>query len=95
MDDLEMEEWLALSDGQQQVMLDRKMAAFKRWFDRLSTAEQITYCTRRALKNCAQWRRLMRRLPAGGWSREHLRTIQMRLLKLRTWRQTGVYPGSG
>lgn len=94
-DDLEMEEWMTLSDGQQQAILDREIAAYNRWFDRLSNPQQIAYCIRRALENCVRWRRLMRAFDHLDFMREHLREGQMRLLKLRAWRQTGVYPGSG
>lgn len=92
-DDLEMDEWLKLTDAQQDAILDREMKAHTQWFDALPLAQQQRHCIRGALRNCVKWRALMARLPAMDFMRDQLKQRQRRLLVLRIWRQTGIYPG--
>jgi hypothetical protein len=93
MDDLEMEEWMTLTDDQQEAVLDREMRAYCARLDRMTVGEQVAHHRRSGLKACLSWRRMRSK----GWiaelASEHLRRCQIRLLKLRAWRATGIYPG--
>lgn len=97
-DDLDWDEWMSLSEAQQEAEVDREMAAYARWYDSLSLAGQIAHCRRGALDNCRSSRRLIR-LPQcpeiiRETTRERLKAAQVRLLKIRIWRATGSRPGS-
>ena len=93
--DLDMEEWFEMTDAQHDAVLDREMAAHTRWWNSLSTAEQIASSRRRAVKNCLSWRRSVSKfgVAMNGFWLEQLRLRQTRLLKIRAWRVSGVYPG--
>lgn len=92
-DDLEMEEWMELTDDQQEAVIDREMRAYCARLDRMTVRQQVSHHRRAALRGCLTWRRMRSK----GWIAElatqYLRARQMRLLKLRIWRATGVYPG--
>jgi hypothetical protein len=93
-DDLDWDEWMKMSDAQHDAILDREMKAYNEWFDRLPQDEQIRHCVRRCLQNCVGARRNLKTFPID-FMRKMLKQSQMRLLKLRAWRQTGIYPGQG
>ena len=97
-DDLDWDEWMGLSDAEQEAAVDREMTAYSRWYDGLTLAGQIAHCRRGALDNCLSARRLIR-LPQcpeiiRQTTRERLKAAQVRLLKIRIWRATGLQPGS-
>ncbi len=97
-DDLDWDEWMGLSEAEQEAALDREMAAYNRWYDGLTLAGQIAHGRRRALDNCRSARRLIR-IPScpeivRQTARERLKAAQVRLLKIRIWRATGSRPGS-
>ena len=97
-DALDWDEWMELSDAEQEAIVDREMAAYSRWYDGLTLAGQIAHCRRGTLDNCRSARRLIR-LPhcpeiIRRTSRESLKAAQVRLLKIRIWRATGSRPGS-
>lgn len=91
-DDLEWEEWLTLSDAQQEAVCDREMLKYQRRLDMMTVRQQINYHRGSALESCLRWRRSMKAFNMD-FMREHLRQSQIGLLKLRIWRATGVYPG--
>lgn len=97
-DDLDWDEWMDLSEAEQEAAVDREMAAYNRWYDGLTLAGQIAHGRRSALSNCRSTRRLIRhpRCPEiiRQDARERLKAAQVRLLKIRIWRATGSRPGS-
>lgn len=96
-DDLDWEEWMTLTDAQQEAVVDREVADYARWYDSLPLPEQIAHCRRGALDNCRSARRLIGRAYCPQiireTTRERLKATQVRLLKIRIWRATGVRPG--
>ena len=48
---------------------------------------------RMAVGNCLGWWRLIRKFDDVDTFREHLREAQKRLVKVRAYRATGIYPG--
>lgn len=97
-DDLDWDEWMGLTEAEQEAAVDREMAAYSRWHEGLSLAGQIAHCRRTTLDNCLSSRRLIR-LPQcpeiiRQTSRESLKAAQVRLLKTRIWRAAGSRPGS-
>lgn len=100
-DDGAVEEWMAMSDAEQDAALDREMAEYNRWRDSLSMAQQIDIDRRSALRRIMENRARLRRpelctieYVTNMW-RDGIRRNQIRLVKIRTWRSTGVYPGEG
>ncbi|MCJ2105610.1 hypothetical protein MKK70_09510 [Methylobacterium sp. E-041] len=71
---------------------------FHRWYDCASLAEQIASQRTRAVRTCRNNRKILR-LPGEpalrGYASSALRRAQVRLLRIRIWRATGVYPGEG
>ena len=97
-DALDWDEWMDLSEAEQEAAVDREMAAYNRWYDGLTLAGQIAHSRRAALDNGRSTRRLIL-LPhcpeiIRRTSRESLKAAQVRLLKIRIWRATGSRPGS-
>lgn len=92
MDDLEMEQWMELTDDQQEAIVAREYAAYERRLARLSIAEQYAYFRGNSLRSCLQWRRLSRE-QGFDFGQRYVRSAQRRLLALRIWRATGTYPG--
>ncbi|KAB7784056.1 hypothetical protein [Methylorubrum populi] len=97
-DALDWDEWMGLSEAEQEAAVDREMAAYSRWYDGLTLAGQIAHCRRAALDNCLSSRRLIQASYCPEIirqsSREQLKAAQVRLLKIRIWRATGSRPGS-
>lgn len=93
-DALDMDDWMAMSDSEQEAEVQRSMGEYAKWYDALSVADQQHVRIRSALRLAVRWRRLRRDLHVEIAS-EYLKKSQMRLLKLRAWRQTGIYPGEG
>jgi len=96
-EELDWDEWMSLTDAQIDARVDREMNEYVRWYDRLTLGGQIAHCRRMALDNCRSTRRLIR-LPhcpeiIRETSRERLKAAQVRLLKIRVWRTTGIQPG--
>ncbi|BAR47071.1 hypothetical protein [Methylobacterium aquaticum] len=96
-DALDMDEWLSLSDEQQEAELQKELAAYSRWYDGLSIAGQLAHRRHMALSNCRSARRLIRLAHCPEIIRQHARNqikaAQIRLLKIRVWRTTGQQPG--
>lgn len=91
-DDLEWEEWMALSEAEVERRCEVAMREYADLYNRLPVAEQQRHSIRMVLGTCAGWRRHIRRwdLPI---FHDYLRKSQMSLVKLRAWRQTGIRPG--
>ena len=96
-DDLDFEEFCALSDEQREAVVDGEMYEYVRWYDSLPLNQKIAHRRANALDNCRTKRRLiaMPHCPEiiKRDCRERLRSTQLRLLKIRIWRETGTYPG--
>jgi hypothetical protein len=100
-DDIDMDEWMKFSDEQMEAILAREVAQYNRLYDAMTLKQQITYETRSALRRIMENRiRLSNptlctiEYVTQMW-RDGLRRNQRKLLKIRIWRQTGVYPGEG
>lgn len=91
-DDLDWDEWMQMTDAQQDAALEREMQIYNEWWDSLTPLEQYRSSRRTTLEGCLVYRKAMRSL--GDFMREYLRQRQIRLVKLRVWRATGAYPGS-
>ena len=90
-DDLDLEEWLAMTEEQQDVALDRAIAEYARWYDALPEKIKIKYHIARTLRLCVDQRRLAKRFD---FFVPRLKSSQQRLLRWRAWRQTGQMPGN-
>ncbi|TXM91479.1 hypothetical protein FV232_27490 [Methylobacterium sp. WL30] len=71
---------------------------FNQLYERASLAEQIVWHRTRAVRTCRNNRKILR-LPGDpalqGYAGSALRRAQIRLLRIRIWRATGVYPAEG
>jgi hypothetical protein len=100
-EDIDMDEWFAMSDAERDAIEAREWAKYERWRDSLTVAQEIRVDTRSALRSIMENRRRLQN-PAlctipfvvNLW-REGIRRNQRRLVKLRIWRSTGTYPGEG
>ena len=101
MDDIEWEEWLELTDDQQEAIIDREMAALQRKLDAMTVAQQVAHHRHFTLESIRENRarlhnpKLARIEIIDQLFRESIRRSRLRLLKLRIWRSTGTYPGQG
>jgi hypothetical protein len=100
-DDLEWEDWLAMSDEQQEDLLNREMNELQRRLDAMSIQDQVAHHRHFVLESIIKNRQRLRdpktnhvEIICDLW-RKHIRNSQVRLLKLRVWRETGTYPGEG
>lgn len=98
-DDVAMEEWMAKTDAQQEAEINREIDKYNRWYDSLTMQQQIRVDTNRAMRSIMENRRRLRdpklctiEYVVGLW-KEGLRRNQRQLVKIRTWRSTGIYPG--
>ena len=94
-DDVAMEEWLSLSDEQQDAILEREMIAYAKWWGSLTPRIQARIVLRRIMENRARLRKpelCTIRYEVKLW-KEGIRRNQRQLVKIRIWRSTGVYPG--
>ena len=94
-DDLDWEEWLEMTDEQQEAALDREFRQLLAVEDRMP--RPMLYAVRRAsiLKTCMGWRRHRISFKGAPFTTEYLRKSQMCLVRLRAWRTTGYrqWPG--
>jgi hypothetical protein len=68
-----------------------------RWYDSLTMDQKIAYHRTSGLRILLKWRKIMKMShpdSADFW-REKIRESQIDLVKLRTWRSTGIEPGHG
>ena len=98
-DDVAMAEWMDMTEEQQEAEIDREVAKYERWYDGLTLAQQIRVETRSAMRRIMENRRRLRdptlctiEYVVGLW-KGSIRRNQLRLVKIRIWRSTGVYPG--
>ena len=92
-DEVDMDEWMAMSDAEQQREIDASMRALEEVYARLTPLQRYRGSRRRALGLCIGWRNHIRENFIPDFAREHLRKAQIRLVKLRIERATGAYPG--
>lgn len=91
-DDVAMEDWMQMSDAERDAILEREMRAYNEWYDRLTPLQRYRRSRGINVRLCRDWRRHLKTLEIEVF-REHLRSAQIRLLKLRIQRATGIYPG--
>lgn len=100
-DDLDWDEWMSMSDSQQEAIVDREMRALEEKLHAMTIREQVAHHRYFVLKLILENRRslgdpnLHRIEFIDDHFRKSIKRSQLRLLKLRTWRSTGIYPGEG
>jgi hypothetical protein len=84
--------------------LDAETLEYIRRYEAMPAAWQIADQRRRALETLLRWRQQLAKAPVifddgasfdAAFFRKRIRENQIRLLKLRAWRITGVKPGIG
>lgn len=93
-DDLDWDEWMAMSEEQHDAILKNTMREYYEWLNRLTPLQRYRYFRRKALEGCLTWRRIIALVGSAGWSIEYLKNRQKSLLKLRAELSTGIYPGT-
>jgi hypothetical protein len=98
-DDVAMEEWMAKTDAQQEAEINREMDKYDRWYNSLTVQQQIRVERGAALRRIMENRVRLRdpklctiECVVGMW-KDGVRRNQRRLVKIRAWRSTGIYPG--
>ena len=98
-DDLDWEEWMAMSDAQQDAFLNRQREEYTRRLRSMTIPQQVAHHRHFVLQLIKDNRRRLRdpnlntiEIINNLW-RDGIRRGQIRLVKLRIWRETGVYPG--
>lgn len=92
-DDPEMDDWLALTDEQQDAELATAERRYNEFIDSMSLLEQYRYLRRSAVEGAIRTRRLMADHPFMiNVMRDQLKLRQIGMVKLRHWHRTGVYP---
>lgn len=98
-DDLDMEEWMKLSDAEHDSLIAIGMKKYNKWYDGLTLKQQIKYNTRKALQGIMENKIRLRTPELCRYEfaviiwKEGVRRNQRRLVKIRAWRTTGIYPG--
>lgn len=93
-DDAEWDRWLSMSEEEQDAEIEAGMAQLVEARSRLSLAQLYRHDRRSALKSCLLRRSHVKAFGGIDFAKQLLRETQVRLLKLREYRRTGVYPGS-
>lgn len=91
-DDEEWERWMALTDEEQDAEMERAIAELDRTTATMTLAQHAAMLRRMAVDNCLGWRRLIRKFDFDDF-RDHLREAQKRLVAIRSYRTSGIYPG--
>lgn len=99
-DDLEFQLWCEATDKERDAEFARLEAKYIAWRDSLTPQQEYRVDRGSLLRAIRDNRRRLRDPTLARievidelW-RQHIRRNQVRLLELRTWRATGVYPGS-
>lgn len=85
-EDIDWDDWIALSDGQQDAILAREMAEHVKWFNALTPLQQYRSRRRRSLETCAGWRRHRPDIPqrlGGATTRSTMQPARASRLDLR------------
>lgn len=93
-DGAEWDRWLSMSDAEQEAEIDQGMAALVAARAELTVPELYRRDRRSTLKSCLRRRALAKQLHGMDFATKLLRETKVRLLKLREYRRTGVYPGA-
>lgn len=94
-DEAEFDAWAALSEADQDAILEREMQAYADWLESLTPVQRYAYHRRFVLQTCAGWRKTMRAIGELGVFRERLRIGQRRLAELRATRPTSAAMPAG
>lgn len=92
-DDIDLDDWIAMSDAEQDRELASAMNQYNEMIDRMSRDEYLAYRRRRNLDLCLQIRKSLRAFPGLVIFQNNLRATQRRLLMLRMER-AGVPMGN-
>jgi hypothetical protein len=97
-DDLDMDEWMTLSEAEQERRVFAAEREYFEWLDSLTILQRYRYDRGSALRSLAQARRMIAidRCPEVivTLGRERIAVLRRRLLALRIHRSTGVRPGT-
>jgi recombinational DNA repair protein RecT len=90
---------MAKTDAQQEAEINREMDKYDRWYNSLTVQQQIRVERGAALRRIMENRVRLRNPKlctveyiVGMW-KDGVRRNQRRLVKIRAWRSTGIYPG--
>jgi hypothetical protein len=98
-DDMEWDEWMAMTDAQRDATERRVMGEYRRFIDAMTPAQYYRYQRWSWLRILSERREFLRN-PAVSRieiidqiTLESIGRARLALAKLRIWRSTGVYPG--
>lgn len=91
-DDPEMDEWLELTEAQQDARVEASWREYAEWRASLTADQAYAIDRRHGVEGCLSVRGLIAKT-GWGFLRDQLKERQIGLLKLREWRRTGIYPG--
>lgn len=90
-DDPEMDEWMELTDAQQDARVEAAERHHNEWWGALTALQQYRVLRSGAVERALKYRLTI--LPAFPFLRDKLTETQVEMVKLREWRRTGIYPG--
>jgi len=93
-DDIDMDDWLEMSEEEQDRLLDASMRQLEEAYRRLTPLQKYRISRRNRLRLCISWRNQIRNGFIVDLAREKLRDAQILLVKLRVERATGIKPGA-
>lgn len=92
--DAEWERWLSMSDAEQEAEIASGMTRLVEARARLTLDQLYRMDRRSTLKSCLRRRATAKAFGGMGFAVDLLRQTQVRLLRLREYRRTGIYPGN-
>lgn len=92
-DDIDMDEWMEMSDQEREHELDSSARQLQEVLDRLTPKQLYAHRRRSALASCMAWRGHIRKGFVPNIAKDFLRQTQIRMVKLRIFNTTGSYPG--
>ena len=92
-DDPEMDEWLQLTAAQQDARVEASWRQYAEFRASLTPDQTYAVDRRHGVEGCLSIRKLMRQHDFLAFMVGDLKQRQIRLVKLREWRRTGIYPG--
>src|SRR6185503_10321142 len=92
-DDAEWDRWMSLTDEQQEAGIDREMRKYEKMVGGMSVIEYYRHTRRNNVRLCLSNRKHVREFGGLEIFQKMLRSAQLRLVKAREFRRTGIWPG--
>lgn len=92
-DDPEMDEWMALTEAQQEARLEASWRQYAEFRASLTPDQTYAIDRRHGVEGCLRLRKMIREHSFLAFMASDLKQRQIGLVKLRQWRRTGIYPG--